>query len=166
MTVWLDGDACPAIVKEIVFKRAQSSNILVVLVANRPQKLATSANIRGVVVGPGLDAADHYIVEHCKAGDLVITADIPLAYEIVKKGVSAISPKGERFLESNIGDRLATRDLFSDLRAAGIVHGGPAAYGAKDRNRFAALFDRLVVELQDAVQRSDDPPSGSTPKRD
>jgi uncharacterized protein YaiI (UPF0178 family) len=147
MILWIDGDACPNAIREIVFKRAQTQRFTLNFVANRFQRLPASPYLQCVVVSSGFDAADHHIVEHCNVGDVVITSDIPLAYEVVKKGVASLSPKGEIFSEANIGNRLATRDLLTELRSGGTITGGPPPFGPKDVQRFAAVFDRLVTAL-------------------
>jgi len=141
MKIWIDADACPKAVKEIVYRASQRLRIEVVVVANRPLAVPKSALVSMVRVGSGFDAADHAIANQVAAGDLVITADIPLAAQVVAKAAGAIDPRGDPYTTENIGERLSVRNFMQDLRAAGLAPGGPPQFGSCDRHRFAAALD-------------------------
>lgn len=145
-TIWVDADATPGPVKDILFRTARNRRLVVVLVANQMLPIPQFNLIRRVVVEKHPDAADHYIVEHSRPGDLVITADIPLAAELVPKGVAVISPRGEVFDPENIRQRLNTRDLMASLRDAGVVTGGPSSFSDADRRTFANALDRWITQ--------------------
>jgi uncharacterized protein YaiI (UPF0178 family) len=148
MTLWIDGDACPRPVRRIVFRAAERVEVEAVLVANSAVAVPRSKWARSVRVPKGFDVADHHILQESSPGDIVVTADVPLAAELVAGGVHALSPRGETFTEDNIGDRLATRDLLQGLRDTGaILGGGPPAYGDADRQAFANALDRLLSRL-------------------
>ncbi len=147
MTIWIDADACPRIVKEIVFKASQRLRLPVRLVANTGLSKHHSELISSVMVTEGFDAADDYIVLHATAKDLVITADIPLAARIVAHGGIALDPRGELYTEENVGERLSLRDLMQELRATGEIRGGPAQLGLTDRQRFASALDRTLTRM-------------------
>jgi uncharacterized protein YaiI (UPF0178 family) len=144
MTIWIDADACPRDVKDLVFRASARLSLPVCLVANRPLALPPSPLITQVRVKPGSDIADAYIVQHVQPGDIVVTADIPLAAQVVARGALAIDPRGEVHTADTVGERLAMRNLMEELRWAGAVTGGPAAYSPADRRRFAAAFNRLL----------------------
>lgn len=144
MQIWIDADACPKPAKELVFRASARLSLPVCLVANRGMALPPSPLIRLVQVKPGSDVADGYIVQHVAAGDLVITADIPLAALVVAKGALALDPRGELHTADTIGERLAVRNLMEELRWAGAVSGGPAAYSDLDRRHFAQALNRLL----------------------
>ena len=143
--LWIDADACPKAVKEIIYKSSSRLQFEVILVANAYQSVPQSPLIKLVKVDLGADVADHYIIEHCGASDIVIRADIPLASHIVKKGAIALNPRGEVYDEENIGERLAVRDLMKDLRNNGEVTGGPPPFGPKDKANFANSFNKLIT---------------------
>lgn len=145
MHIWVDADACPAVIKEILFRAAARVAIPVTLVANQPLHTPPSPLIRSVQVGHGFDVADHYIVDNLRAGDLVITADIPLAAQVIEKGGEVIDPRGERYTAENIRERLALRDFMEELRSAGEVTGGPPPLSKSDRQAFANALDRLLT---------------------
>lgn len=147
LTVWVDGDACPRSAREIIFRATERFELPAVLVANHDVQVPHSPCIRSVRVAKGLDVADHRILADAAEGDLVVTQDIPLAAALVARGIHAISPRGEEFTEDNVGDRLATRNLLSDLRDVGEVTGGPAPFGPPDRQRLANAIDRLLTRL-------------------
>lgn len=148
MTIWIDADACPKPVREVVVKAARRRQIELVLVANSPQQLPPGPGIRQVVVSSGADMADHYIIDNARSGDLVITADIPLAAGLVERQVTAINPRGEIYDKSNVGERLATRNLMDELRGAGLAgRGGPKPYNDRDKQAFANALDRLLARL-------------------
>ncbi len=129
-----------------MFRASMRLNLPVCLVANRTQALPSSPLISFVLVATGSDVADSYIVEHVAAGDLVITADIPLAAQVIAHGARALDPRGELHTSDSIGERLATRNLLEELRWAGVVTGGPAAYSEADRQRFAQALNRLLPQ--------------------
>ena len=147
MRIWIDADACPRPARDLVVKFALKRSLQVSLVAGQAQTKPAFACVRLIVVPSGPDAADDYLVEHAEPGDLVICSDIPLADRLVKKGVDALDPRGREFDERNMGERLALRNLFSDLRDQGQMGGGQAAYAERDRQAFANALDRLVTRL-------------------
>ena len=150
MRVWIDADACPRAARDLVVKFALKRKFEVLLVAGQPQVRPAFACVRLIVVPSGPDAADDYLVEHALPGDLVICSDVPLADRLVKRGVAALDPRGREFDERNMGERLAVRNLFTDLREQGQVGGGQAAYGERDRQAFANSLDRLLSRLSRA----------------
>ncbi len=145
MQIWVDADACPRAVKELLFRASARLQLPLCLVANRPLSVPPSALISVVQVRAGSDVADNYIVQHVAADDLVVTADIPLAALVVARGATALDPRGELYTADSIGERLAVRDLMEELRWAGVATGGPAAYTTVDRQRFAQALDRLLA---------------------
>jgi uncharacterized protein YaiI (UPF0178 family) len=147
MRVWIDADACPKAARDQLVKFALKRSFEVVLVAGQAQPRPAFACVRLIVVPSGPDAADDYLVEHAVPGELVICSDVPLADRLVKKGVAALDPRGKEFDERNMGDRLAVRNLFTDLREQGQVGGGQAPYGDKDRQAFANALDRILTRL-------------------
>lgn len=143
--VWLDGDGCPRVIKEMVWRAVERGAIEVTLVANRPVSVPRSPYIRAVVVKHGLDVADDWLVAHAGAGELVVTSDVPLAAELVAREVVVVSPRGERFTPGNIGEKLSLRDFFTDARASGLVEGGgPAAFDEKAKRDFANALDQWL----------------------
>jgi uncharacterized protein YaiI (UPF0178 family) len=148
MRIWLDADGCPNDVRECVFKASLRTHIPVMLVADRWVRLPSHPYLQMIVVNQGFNAADDYIADNATADDLVVTDDIPLAHRCVSKQVSTISRRGIEFDAGNIGERLATRDLMEGLRGAGMVTGGPPAYGPQDKKKFAEAFDRVLTRLQ------------------
>lgn len=144
MHIWVDADACPAVIKDILYRAAQRSQRPLTLVANQMLRTPPPPFIRAVQVPRGFDVADDYIVERTSAGDLVITADIPLASEVLRKGALVLSPHGERYTADNISERLSIRDMMEELRSAGVDTGGPAAFGQADRRAFANAPDQLL----------------------
>ena len=147
MKIWVDADACPRVIKEIVFRASERLELPVCLVANSGMAKHHSPLISSVVVANGFDAADDYIVEHAGPDDLVITADIPLAARIVEKGAVGLDPRGERYTEDNVSERLSMRDMMQELRGAGMIQGGPGAFSATDRRRFASSLDSLLTRM-------------------
>ena len=147
MQIWIDADACPAPVKDIAFRTSRRTGIPVTLVANQSIGVPDSKLINCVVVAHGADVADSHIVEHLTAGDLVITADIPLAARVVEKGGVAIDVRGETLTTANIGSRLAARDLMESLRSSGMETRGPKPFGPKDVQAFANSLDRMLAKL-------------------
>ena len=149
MQIWVDADACPQAIKEILFRAAERTQVLTTLVANTLLRTPPSAFVRSVRVARGFDVADHRIVQEMQPGDLVITADIPLAAEVITRGGHALGPRGELYSEDNVHDRLALRNLMQELRSNGTIVGGPAPLGASDRQRFANRLDRWLAQRRD-----------------
>lgn len=145
MQIWVDADACPGEIKELLFRAADRTKTKVTLVANHPLSTPRSAFISSVLVPPGLDVADRWIAQRVEPSDLVITADIPLAAQIVERGAQALDPRGELYTDKNIGQRLAVRDLMDDLRGFGQMMGGPGNLNAKNRQAFANQLDRWLT---------------------
>ncbi len=146
MRIWVDGDACPAVIKEILFRAAIRAKIALTLVANQPMWVPRSEFITILTVPSGLNVADEKIVELLDPTDLVITADIPLASNVVEKGATALDPRGELYTHENIGERLAMRNLMDELRGGGLAAGGPAPFRTTDRQAFANQLDRLLAK--------------------
>ena len=147
MKIWVDADATPRPVKEMLFRAAGRTGIEVVFVANQPIHLPRTPGLRLVVVGKGFDVADDYIVEHVEAGDLVITQDIPLAAAVVDKGATALENRGEVIDEDNAQSRLQMRDFMESMRNAGEELGGPKAFSDRDKHRFAGALDRWLAKV-------------------
>ncbi|HEX9803522.1 MAG TPA: YaiI/YqxD family protein [Gammaproteobacteria bacterium] len=145
MHIWVDADACPVVIKEILFRAAERKRIPLTLVANKPLHTPRSPYISSRQVGHGFDVADDYIVEQVEPGDVVITADIPLAAEVLEKGGHAINPRGERYTPETIRQKLGMRDFMETLRSSGIQSGGPPPLNQTDRRNFANELDRLLV---------------------
>ncbi|QDV22754.1 YaiI/YqxD family protein [Aureliella helgolandensis] len=144
--IWIDADAAPRDVKEIIFRAARRLKVDTILVANQPLGLPPNASmVSSVTVSEGANEADKYIVEHAEVGDIVITADIPLAALLVEKSVDAIDPRGEKYTADNIRTRLSVRDFMDDMRGAGAVTGGSRPYDEKDKKAFAATFDSTLT---------------------
>lgn len=147
MKIWADADALPGPIRDILFRAAVRTERGLVLVANKNLRLPPSRLIRLERVPPGPDVADHHIVEHMEAGDIVVTADIPLAAAVVEKGGLALDPRGELYSEENIGERLAMRNLLQELREEGLTGTGPRPLDARARQDFANALDRLLAQL-------------------
>jgi len=145
MKIWVDADACPAVIKDILFRAAERTGIQLTLVANHPLRIPRSQNIKFLQVPSGSDVADKEIVERIVSGDLVITADIPLAAQVVEKGGQALDPRGELYSAENIRGRLNMRDFMDTLRANGIDTGGPPALSQRDRQSFANHLDTILT---------------------
>ena len=144
--IWVDADACPKVIKEILFRAAERTGVIVTLVANRPLAIPRIASLRVLQVAAGFDLADKEIASRAVAGDLVITADIPLAAEIIAKGGGALNPRGERYSPDTIRGVLTMRDFMDTMRASGNVGGGPPALTQADRNAFAGHLDKWLSE--------------------
>jgi uncharacterized protein len=144
MQIWVDADGCPGETKDLLYRAAKRCKVLVTLVANQPLRTPASPFITSVRVGEGTNVADHYIVGVVAPGDLVITADIPLAADVVAKGAQALDPRGELYTEENVGQRLAARNLLDGLRGEGLITGGPANLGPRNRQAFANQLDRWL----------------------
>jgi uncharacterized protein YaiI (UPF0178 family) len=145
--IWVDADACPRVIKEILYRAADRARIEVTLVANQPVSVPGSKFIRFIQVGSGFDVADDYIVQQCKAGDLVITADIPLAAEIVDKDCLALNPRGEMYTTENVRERLNMRDFMDTMRGSGLATGGPPPLSQQERQAFANQLDRFLASI-------------------
>ncbi len=145
MKIWVDADACPVTVKEILFRAAKRTGVMTTLVANQPIRIPPSRNIKFLQVSAGFDVADNEIVNRLDAGDLVITADIPLAAEVIEKGGHALNPRGELYSTENIKQRLNMRDFMDTLRASGINTGGQASLSQADRKAFADNLDKWLT---------------------
>ncbi len=149
LVIWLDADAAPRPAREIVFRAAERLKVPAVLVANHRIPLPRgSTMVEQVLVSPGADVADRHMARHARPGDLAITADIPLAADLVERGVHVLDPGGERYTPENVGERLSIRDFMADLRDSGVETGGPAAYGQPRRKAFGDALDRMLTELR------------------
>jgi hypothetical protein len=146
MKIWVDADACPVVIKDILFRAAERTKLELTLVANRSVRTPPSPYIKMLQVTAGFDVADNEIVQRLGAGDLVITGDIPLAAEVIEKGGNALSPRGELYSADSIKSRLGMRDFLDNLRASGIDTGGPPALSQGDRNAFANQLDKLLAK--------------------
>jgi uncharacterized protein YaiI (UPF0178 family) len=144
MKVWVDADACPVVIKEVLFKAADRTRIPLTLVANQPLRVPASRHITTLQVASGFDVADDEIVARITAGDLVITSDIPLVAEVIEKGGLALSPRGELFSADSIGGRLNMRDFLDTMRASGVHTGGPPTLSQGDRQSFANELDKIL----------------------
>ena len=148
MKIWIDGDACPKKVKEILFKTAIRTQISLIIVANRISVIPASQYIKMLIVPAGFDEADKRIEAEIEINDLVITADIPLAAAVIKKGGSALNPRGTLYNESNISGQLAVRNLMAELRDQQLISGGAGAYSAKDAQAFAGQLDKFLLSTK------------------
>lgn len=148
MQLWVDADACPFVIKEILFRAAERKRVVLTLVANQPLRTPPSAYIRSIQVPAGFDVADNRIAQDMQPGDLVITADIPLAAEVIQRGGHALNPRGEFYSKENIQERLNMRNFLDELRSSGVNTGGPAAFSQGDRQAFANQLDRFLAKLQ------------------
>jgi len=147
MKIWVDADACPVVVKDILFRAAERTGVELTLVANQPLSTPSSRNINTLQVPRGFDVADDEIVKRLAPGDLVITSDIPLAAEVIEKGGHALSPRGELHTKENIGAKLNMRDFMDTMRSSGVeMGGGPSAYGQRDKQEFANKLDRFLTK--------------------
>jgi len=144
LKIWVDADACPVVIKDILFKAAERTQTELTLVANQPLRVPASRYIKAIQVQSGFDVADNEIVKLTEAGDLIITSDIPLADEVLAKGGQALSPRGELYTTSNIKSRLNMRDFMDTMRASGEHTGGPAPLSQSDRQQFANHLDRIL----------------------
>jgi uncharacterized protein len=147
MQIWVDADACPGVIKEIIFRAAERRQIQTTLVANQMLRTPPSKYIRAIQVSSGFDVADAHIVDQLAPGDLVITADIPLAALVIERGAHALNPRGELYTTATIRERLNMRDFMEGLRAAGIETGGPAPFSQTDRQAFGNQLDRFLAKI-------------------
>jgi len=145
MKIWVDADACPVVIKEILFRAAERTGVETTLVANQPVRVPASRFIRTLQVSKGFDVADNEIVKRVDADDLVVTADIPLAAEVIEKGALALNPRGELYTSEDIKARLNMRDFLDTMRASGVDTGGPPALNQNDRKSFANHLDKILA---------------------
>lgn len=145
--VWVDADACPTVIKDILFRAADRAQVQVTLVANQWLRTPPSRHVRALQVQGGFDAADDLIAERAQPGDLVVTQDIPLAARVLERGADAVNPRGERYTPDTITERLSMRNFMEELRGAGVQTGGPAVLHARDRQAFANQLDRWLASL-------------------
>jgi uncharacterized protein len=148
MNIWVDADACPAVIKDILYRAAERAGVQLTLVANRNLRIPNSRYVSLLKVTSGFDVADNEIVKRVAVGDLVVTGDIPLAAEVIEKGGRALSPRGDLFTTENIKARLNMRDFMDTLRGSGIHTGGPPALSHSDRKAFADHLDKLISKRQ------------------
>lgn len=148
MKIWVDADACPKAVKEVLYRVAERTKISVTLVANSPLRLPDSPFLQLLQVGSGADIADDEIADKCEAGDLIITADIPLAARVVEKGAQALDPRGTMYDQNNIGQVLSMRNFMDELRGSGVETGGPSGFGQKEKFKFANALDKFIGQRQ------------------
>ena len=151
MKIWVDADACPVAIKEILFRAAVRTQTTVMLVANQSLKVSPSPYIKSIQVLKGFDVADNEIIRQSQNGDLVITSDIPLADDVIKKGALALSPRGDLFSKDNIKARLNMRDFLDTMRASGVDTGGPSPLTDKDNKKFADSLDRILTQNKKLV---------------
>jgi uncharacterized protein YaiI (UPF0178 family) len=149
MHIWVDADACPKVIKDILFRAAQRVELPLTLVANQALATPPSPYIKSVQVPAGFDVADNYIVQQCNEGDLVITGDIPLAAEVIAEGALVLTSRGERFTANNIGPRLNMRDFMEEIRSTGAITGGPPPLSHADRTQFANQLDRILAKAHE-----------------
>lgn len=146
MNIWVDADACPVVIKNILFKAAERVEVQLTLVANQAMNIPPSRYIKSIQVASGFDVADNEIVKRVETGDLVVTSDIPLAAEVIEKGGHALTPRGELYSTESIGARLNMRDFMDTLRASGVDTGGPPALNQGDRKSFASQLDKFLTK--------------------
>ncbi|MGV6808222.1 MAG: YaiI/YqxD family protein [bacterium] len=147
MKIWVDADACPVVIKEILFRASERKQVELILVANHPIAVPRSSLIRSLQVSQGFDVADNHIAAHIQSGDLLISSDIPLAAEVIEKGALVLTPRGERHTANNIKARLNMRDFMETMRSSGVHTGGPAALNQTDRKAFADQLDRILATI-------------------
>lgn len=152
MQIWVDADACPNVIKEVLFRAADRTGMMVTLVANQPLKTPPSKFIRTLQVASGFDVADNEIVQRVEKNDLVVTADIPLAAEVIEKGGIALNPRGERYTPDTIRERLNMRDFMDTMRASGIQTGGPSTLNQRDRQQFANELDKWLQQARNQAK--------------
>lgn len=150
MHIWVDADACPAVIREILYRAVKRTGLALTLVANSPVRQPPLPGVRSLQVPQGADMADQAILERLQPGDLVITADIPLAAEVIAGGATALNPRGEQYTPANIRERLNLRDFMETMRASGAVSGGPPPLGLRERQAFGNALDRLITAFLSA----------------
>lgn len=153
MVIWVDADACPKVIKEVLYRAADRENVQVTFVANQRLTVPPSRFIKTLQVPAGFDVADNEIVLRVQANDLVITADIPLAAEVMEKGANALNPRGERYSDATIRERLNIRDFMDTMRASGVQTGGPASLSQRDRQQFANELDKWLLQRKKSLNR-------------
>lgn len=153
MQIWVDADACPGVIKDILFRAARRTGISLTLVANHAMQIPKASNIRLRIVASGFDVADNEIVQRAQPGDLVITADIPLAAEVIEKGAQALNPRGEMYSANDIKAKLTMRDFMETMRASGLQTGGPSVLSQQDRQTFANQLDRWLAAHRSNIMR-------------
>lgn len=146
MQIWVDADACPGVIKDILYRAAERAQIIVTLVANQPLHTPRSPYIKTLQVAAGFDVADQRITQQLQPGDLVVTADIPLAAEVIERGGHALNPRGELYTRENIKERLTLRNFMGELRNSGVSTGGPPSLNQNDRRAFANQLDRFLAQ--------------------
>jgi uncharacterized protein len=146
LRIWVDADACPVVIKEILYRAAERAKVQTTLVANKLLRVPPSSFLHAIQVPAGFDVADNRIIQELSAGDLVITADIPLASEVIENNGHALNPRGEFYSKENIQERLTMRNFMEDLRASGVETSGPNAFSVADRKAFAAELDRFLAK--------------------
>lgn len=151
MFIWVDADACPKVIKEVLYRAADREKVQITFVANQRLTVPASAFLRTLQVPAGFDVADNEIVRRAETGDLVITADIPLAAEVMEKGAVALNPRGERYSEATIRERLTIRDFMDTMRASGVQTGGPSTLNQRDRQLFANELDKWLLQRKKAL---------------
>ncbi|MBG5934822.1 YaiI/YqxD family protein [Providencia stuartii] len=151
MFIWVDADACPKVIKEVLYRATDREKVQITFVANQRLTVPPSAFLRTLQVPAGFDVADNEIVRRAQLGDLVITADIPLAAEVMEKGAIALNPRGERYSEATIRERLTIRDFMDTMRASGVQTGGPASLSQRDRQQFANELDKWLLQRRKAL---------------
>ena len=147
MRIWVDADACPNVIKDLLFRAADRWGISLTLVANQPLRTPPSPHIQVLQVSAGFDVADHTIAQHVRAGDLVVTADIPLAAQVIAKGGHALNPRGTLYTKENMPEHLTMRHVMDELRQSGVDTGGPSPYSPRDRQAFANQLDRVLTHV-------------------
>lgn len=153
MVIWVDADACPKVIKEVLYRAAERENVQITFVANQHLTVPASRFIKTLQVPAGFDVADNEIVLRAQTNDLVITADIPLAAEVMEKGANALNPRGERYSEATIRERLNIRDFMDTMRASGVQTGGPASLSQRDRQQFANELDKWLLQRRKSLNR-------------
>jgi uncharacterized protein YaiI (UPF0178 family) len=166
MRIWVDADACPMVVKEMLFRAAERRRVQVTLVANQSMRVPKSEFIDTLLVPSGMNVADRRIIELVVPGDLVVTADVPLAAEVVARGAEALDPRGTLYSDANVGERLALRNLFDGFRGEGHVMRGPANYNDRDKRAFADALDRRLAKLPTTTSAPSAPTPSSSPTLD
>ncbi|ETT03332.1 hypothetical protein EC835_103184 [Providencia alcalifaciens] len=151
MVIWVDADACPKVIKEVLYRAADREKVQITFVANQRLSVPPSMFLKTLQVPAGFDVADNEIVLRAQAGDLVITADIPLAAEVMEKGAVALNPRGERYSEATIRERLTIRDFMDTMRASGVQTGGPASLNQRDRQQFANELDKWLLQRRKSL---------------
>lgn len=160
MQIWVDADACPTVIREILFRAAERTGVRMTLVANKPLRLPVGPNLRFLQVPPGFDAADKRIVELMEQNDLVVTADVPLAAAVIEKGGTALNPRGELYTKENVRERLSVRNFLDELRSGGVNTGGPPALSQRERQLFANQLDTWLAKRARSLSEPGSPSPG------